>query len=106
MGAVIRARSVMRVSFLILASVVCLAACQGQPASEPGAAADPVGVRIGVVQRWMDEGETVVFLDSRSNTAWVSGTTKIPGAIRVPPDDVASHIESIPREGKIVVYCT
>jgi rhodanese-related sulfurtransferase len=63
-------------------------------------------VTIDEVRQWMDEGRTLVFLDSRSDGSWRAGTTKVPGAIRVPPHDIESHLESIPRDHTIVVYCT
>jgi hypothetical protein len=58
------------------------------------------------VKVWLDEGDSVTFVDSRNPNAWRSGTTKAPGAIRVPAADVASHLAEIPRDGRIVVYCT
>jgi hypothetical protein len=58
------------------------------------------------VRMWMDEGEELTILDSRSAAAWGTAPTKAAGAIRVPPHDAASHLEEIPRGTRIVAYCT
>jgi rhodanese-related sulfurtransferase len=54
----------------------------------------------------MDSGEAVVFLDSRSAEAHGKADAQIPGSIHVPPDDVESHLDDIPKRGLIVPYCT
>jgi rhodanese-related sulfurtransferase len=51
-------------------------------------------------------GEPVVFLDNRNPTAWGQSDRKIPGAIRVPADDVESHLSEIDRQSTIITYCT
>jgi len=51
-------------------------------------------------------GEPMVFVDSRNPQAWAKSDRKIPGAVRVPADDVESHVTDIDRHSTIVVYCT
>jgi len=51
-------------------------------------------------------GETIVFVDSRNPKAWASSGRKIPGAVRVPADDVDSHLQEIDRNATVVAYCT
>jgi hypothetical protein len=63
-------------------------------------------VTVGQVRQWMDEGRPLALLDSRSDAAWLAATTKAAGAMRVPPLDVEGHLEGIPRDRTIVVYCT
>jgi rhodanese-related sulfurtransferase len=63
-------------------------------------------VTVAQVQQWMDQGEALVFLDSRSDAAWSAATTTLPGSLRVPPNDVAAHLSEIPKGGRIIVYCT
>jgi rhodanese-related sulfurtransferase len=62
------------------------------------------------VMRWMDRGASVVFVDSRNPQAWSQSNEKLPGAIRVPADEVAQHLSEIPKGGPgerwIVSYCT
>jgi rhodanese-related sulfurtransferase len=51
-------------------------------------------------------GEPIVFLDTRNPKAWAESDRKIPGAVRVPTDDVESHLNEIDRASTIVAYCT
>jgi rhodanese-related sulfurtransferase len=54
----------------------------------------------------MDRGESLVFIDSRNPTAWAQSSVKLPGAIRVPADEVEKHLNEIPLGHAIVTYCT
>jgi len=104
------------VSRLALASVVLAAVLVGATAcqrSESGketvpveTAAEPLKVSVQQVRDWMDEGTQLVVLDSRSAGGWDAATIRARGAIRVPPNEVETHLESIPGEGRIIVYCT
>jgi rhodanese-related sulfurtransferase len=67
---------------------------------------DPQRIAPDEVKRRMDSGEAVVFLDSRSAEAHDKADAQIPGSIHVPPDDVESHLDDIPKRGLIVPYCT
>jgi rhodanese-related sulfurtransferase len=58
------------------------------------------------VHRRLEAGERIVLLDSRSAKAWAESDVTVPGAIRVPPDEVEQHLGEIPRDGLIVTYCT
>ncbi|MCC6180159.1 MAG: hypothetical protein IT305_32995 [Chloroflexi bacterium] len=63
-------------------------------------------VSVDDIKARLDRGEPVVFLDTRNPTAWGEADTRIPGAIRVPADDVAQHLREIPRNQPVVTYCT
>jgi rhodanese-related sulfurtransferase len=55
----------------------------------------------------LDRGDRIVFVDARNPTAWGSSDVKLPGALRIPLDDVQSHVSEIPRDGATTVtYCT
>ncbi len=54
----------------------------------------------------MDRGEQFVFIDSRNPKAWAEADTKLPGAIRVPADQVESHLTEISHDRTVVTYCT
>ena len=54
----------------------------------------------------MDLHEPLTIIDARAPDAWKSSNVRIPGAIRVPPDDVDTHLSEIPRDRVIVAYCT
>ncbi len=58
------------------------------------------------VKARMDDGDTFVFVDSRSAQSWKGSTKKLPGAIRVPSGDVVDYLDELPNEGILVVYCT
>jgi len=48
----------------------------------------------------------VIILDARTGSSWNKSDKKIKGAVRVDPDDVASWAGSIPKDKKIIVYCS
>jgi rhodanese-related sulfurtransferase len=51
-------------------------------------------------------GEPIIFLDSRNPTAWGRSNRKIPGAVRVPPDQVESILGEVDRNATLIAYCT
>ena len=51
-------------------------------------------------------GQKVIFLDSRNPTAWGESDRKIPGAIRMPVDEVENHVPEFDKDRTIVAYCT
>ena len=63
-------------------------------------------VTVDEVKERMDRGEQFVFVDARNPKAWAEASTKLPGAIRVPADDVEQHLEEIPRDRTVITYCT
>lgn len=54
----------------------------------------------------LDRGEDVFFVDTRNPKAWAAAETKLPGAIRVPADQVEQHLADVPRDRTVVTYCT
>ncbi|HZS08728.1 MAG TPA: rhodanese-like domain-containing protein [Blastocatellia bacterium] len=58
------------------------------------------------VKQRMDRGEPLVLVDTRNPQAWGESDEKLPGAIRIPADDVAGHLDEIPRGRAIITYCT
>ncbi len=53
-----------------------------------------------------ERGEPILFIDCRNPKAWSESSVKLPGAIRIPADDVRSHVVGIPRGRTMVTYCT
>jgi rhodanese-related sulfurtransferase len=51
-------------------------------------------------------GEQLVFVDARSPKAWGAAVDRLPGAIRIPPDDLEEHLADLPSGRPIVAYCT
>jgi rhodanese-related sulfurtransferase len=58
------------------------------------------------VKARMDRGEQFTFVDARNPTAWGEADTKLPGAIRVPADEVEEHLAEIPHDRVVISYCT
>jgi rhodanese-related sulfurtransferase len=63
-------------------------------------------VTVDEVKERMDRGEPLAFLDIRNPQAWDEADTKLPGAIRVPADEVEQHLDGIPRDRAVITYCT
>jgi len=48
----------------------------------------------------------ILILDARTGSSWSGSDRKIKGAVRVDPHDVSSWIKGVPREKKLIVYCS
>jgi rhodanese-related sulfurtransferase len=53
----------------------------------------------------LDAGQGVV-LDVVSPMAWDELDEAIPGALRIPPDEVSARMGELPKERTILAYCT
>jgi rhodanese-related sulfurtransferase len=67
---------------------------------------EPTRITVDEIGERMNRGERFVFVDARNPTAWSQSDIKLPGAIRVPADDVDRHLPEIPRDRSIIPYCT
>jgi rhodanese-related sulfurtransferase len=63
-------------------------------------------VTVDEVKERMDRGEQFAFVDTRNPQAWGESDVKLPGAIRVPADDVEGHLDEIPHDRAVITYCT
>lgn len=63
-------------------------------------------VTVDEVKERMDRGEQFTFVDTRNPKAWGEATMKLPGAIRIPADEVQEHLEEIPHDRTVITYCT
>lgn len=63
-------------------------------------------VTVDEVKERMDRGEAFTFVDTRNPKAWAEGDTKLPGAIRIPAEEVKQHLDQIPRDRTVITYCT
>jgi len=63
-------------------------------------------VTVDEVKERMDRGEPFTFIDTRNPKAWGEADTKLPGAIRVPADEVEQHLKEIPHDRAVITYCT
>jgi rhodanese-related sulfurtransferase len=67
---------------------------------------EPTRITVDELKERMDRGEPFTILDTRNPQAWAEADTKLPGAIRVPADEVEQHLNEIPRDRAVISYCT
>jgi len=63
-------------------------------------------VTVDEVKERMERGEAFTFIDTRNPKAWAEADTKLPGAIRIPADEIEQHLEQIPWDRAVITYCT
>jgi rhodanese-related sulfurtransferase len=63
-------------------------------------------ITVDELKQRMDAGEEFTLIDVRNPQAWAQSGSKMPGAIRVPIDEVEEHLSEIPKGKPIVTYCT
>jgi rhodanese-related sulfurtransferase len=63
-------------------------------------------VTVDEVKERMERGEQFAFVDTRNPVAWGESDVKLPGAIRVPADELEQHLSEIPRDRAVITYCT
>ena len=63
-------------------------------------------VTVDEVKERMDRGEPLAFVDTRNPQAWGESDVKLPGAIRVPANELEDHMDEIPRDRSVITYCT
>ena len=66
----------------------------------------PTSISASQAKLMFDRGDGVVFVDARNPVAWGSATVKLPGAIRIPIDEVDEHLGEVPRDTTVISYCT
>lgn len=66
----------------------------------------PTKLTVDDVKGRLDRKEPLVFVDSRNARAWSESDMKLPGALRVPADQVAAHLREISSDRTLVTYCT
>jgi rhodanese-related sulfurtransferase len=63
-------------------------------------------VTVDEIKERMNRGEAFTFIDTRNPQAWAEANTKLPGAIRMPVNDVEEHLDELPRNRAVITYCT
>jgi rhodanese-related sulfurtransferase len=63
-------------------------------------------VTIEEIKDRMNRGEQFTFVDTRNPKAWGEADTKLPGALRVPAEEVEQHLSEIPHDRTVITYCT
>jgi hypothetical protein len=67
---------------------------------------NPSPLTIAQVKDLREQGQPMMFIDSRNAIAWGSSRVKLPGALRVPIDQVERHLAALPHDRRLIVYCT
>ena len=71
-----------------------------------GTMQQPTRVTADEVLERMRRNEPFTFIDTRNPQAWAAAQTKLPGALRVPADEVEEHLREIPHDRVVITYCT
>jgi rhodanese-related sulfurtransferase len=66
----------------------------------------PTAVSPSDAKERLERGDRVVFVDARNPVAWGSSSVKLPGAIRIPVDEIEEHLSEVPRDSTAITYCT
>ena len=53
----------------------------------------------------VDAGQAIV-LDMVSPLAWDQIDVVVAGALRIPPDELGSHLNELPKDRDLIAYCT
>ncbi len=54
----------------------------------------------------LDAGEPIAIVDLRHKLDWLPHPERLPGAIRMAPDEIEARNQEIPRDRDVVLYCT
>jgi rhodanese-related sulfurtransferase len=74
--------------------------------TETRSAMEATRITVEELKERMNRGERFTVLDNRNPNAWSEAESKLPGALRVPADDVDRRLDEIPRDRAIITYCT
>ena len=93
-------------TLLLLAASALLVFCT-QAGAEVAGPDHPPRISMTEVQKMLDSGEEILFIDTRTNRQWQSARHKIPGAVRVSSNsDLLELTKNYPADQAIVTYCT
>ena len=66
----------------------------------------PTALTAAEAKGMLDRGEPIVFVDARNPVAWGQSRERLPGAVRIPVDEVAQHLKELPAGATAITYCT
>ena len=67
---------------------------------------NPSSLTVADVKDLISRGQPLAFIDSRNPIAWGSSKVKLPAAYRIPIDEVERHLSALPRDHRLIFYCT
>jgi len=56
------------------------------------------------VKSYLKQGEPLFFVEARHASDWDVAVMKVRGALRLPDDDIESHLSEVPGDRPVVVY--
>lgn len=65
----------------------------------------PTPISADALQRRVDSGERIVFLDTRSPDEWDAADRQVAGALRFRPSEIENHLRFVPQGHPVVTYC-
>jgi membrane protein DedA with SNARE-associated domain/rhodanese-related sulfurtransferase len=63
-------------------------------------------ISVTELRELMDAGAMPLIVDVRSPSARALEARRIPGALHVPLDQMATHVQDLPRDRDLILYCT
>jgi len=63
-------------------------------------------ITVDEVKERLDRGEQFTFIDTRNPIAWAESDKKLPNAIRIPANELEQHLDEIPKDRAVIIYCT
>jgi rhodanese-related sulfurtransferase len=54
----------------------------------------------------IERGEKTVLIDTRNPKAWAESDQKLPGALRIPANEIELHTQKLPRDQLLITYCS
>lgn len=64
-------------------------------------------VTVDEVRVLQSAGETIIFLDTRTDPQWEAADRKLPGARRLTSNgELKAFVDTVPRDAAVVTYCT
>jgi len=63
-------------------------------------------ITVDEVKERLDRGEQFTFIDTRNPIAWAESDKKLPNAVRIPANELEQHLDEIPKDRAVIIYCT
>jgi rhodanese-related sulfurtransferase len=63
-------------------------------------------ITIQQLKQKLDDKADIVILDVRSSSDYRGSLVKIPGAVRIPPEQIEARLNELPKDKEIVTYCS
>lgn len=63
-------------------------------------------ISVQELHRQLGRGESIMVVDVRQPTGYDPYPGEIPGSVRIPPAELPTRYEDLPRNRPIVLYCT